>query len=183
MPEKKYPARFEKIFQPPDADTLEVLDHNGSTLLLMPGKAVLQQKLPHRAVLVLLRDPDKKILIRRYPRSGKSRASLWNVSAIVLPRVGEAREEAALRVLREEFGMDGPALFPAGEKRACPETRWKHLFLFLSRPAGLSLNPRPPTAGTMLTDENELKEMLLAAPQSLAPELHWAAGIRNLFRP
>jgi isopentenyl-diphosphate Delta-isomerase len=60
----------------------------------------------HRAVSVLLSDPEGRLLIQRRAHSKRTFPGLWGNTVCTHPRPGEDLIEAGRRRLREELGID-----------------------------------------------------------------------------
>lgn len=169
-------------FMPSDGEMLEVLDDKGLPFMLMPRASVMQQQLRHRVVLVVVRSRERSIYIHKRSAKKKRYANLWSVSASGFIKAGEAAEDAALRELQEELGISGVPLFLASELPASPSTDWGHIYLFVSQPAQVIVNPSPDEIEEgMFVDEDELEGMLRDMPELIGPSLHWAATVCDLF--
>lgn len=68
----------------------------------------------HRAVSVVLRRPDGALLLQRRAAGKYHSPGRWSNTACTHPRPGEPALEAAHRCLREEMGIEGVPLRPAG---------------------------------------------------------------------
>jgi hypothetical protein len=164
-------------------ELLEVLDEKGTPLLLMPRPSVLRQNLPRRTALAALRDREGKIYLRR-PQGRKSMAGLWDISAARLILACESAYDAAMRAMRETLGLEPSRLENRGEIRACPDTDWNHILLFVSAPSVALVNPPPGEAcDGMFVDREELEALRRHMPELLSLNLRLEAMPELLFAP
>ncbi len=169
-------------FSPVDDELIEILDENGRSFMLMPRKQAMQQQLPYRVALVVLRNRENKVYIHKRAAHTKSYSGLWSVSASGAAKAGEAMEDAALRELREELGVNGIQLYQMAEIAASAQTDWSRVFLFLSQPANVIVNPAPEEISEgMFVDPDELSAMIRQMPELLTPALKWAYSVCDLF--
>ena len=180
------------------ATLVEVMDQSGSPLACLRPEAAIRQKLAHRLVSVALcRRPNKLVLHKRTDaRLGNH--GCWDIhTAFVL--VGEAYEDAALRILRW-IGLDGLGVkflvtAPSGE-----ETTAHVSYYVADLPVGLhpaNLVSRDYAAGeeereaepgavsepaeALEVDKDELAGITGQAPELFSRELLWVAKADLLF--
>lgn len=160
---------------------LEVIDANNMPLLFMPHSQVIQQKLPHKAVLVVLRNKENRVYIHKRSES-KHDANLWRASTSGTILAGEAALEAAARILHDKLGVSGVTLRELGSTSPAEETGNRHITLFLSAPSLFAVTPQPQKKTTgMFIDQDELNGMRTSMPELLSPSLIWAASHFDLF--
>ena len=139
------------------------------------GEASLQeihdQGLLHRVTLVVLRDPDGKILLQRRGPNVATNANRWDVSAAGHVDAGEHYQEAAVRELSEELGVDNVELSELAYYRTYAVLKGKKLNRFIkiytaTVPANtrFSINPEEVTEVKWF-DPNELKVLVSKNPE------------------
>lgn len=155
---------------------VEVMDPDDRPLLCMLPETALRQTLRLRVAAVALRTRQNRIVLHKRddPRLGSP--GKWDVyTGFVL--VGEAREDAAQRLLRAA-GVSGASLTGTADGASCgigPLTLY-----VADLPSGLYPVHAP---GELLeTDADELAGLARATPELLTPELVWAAGGKSLFK-
>ena len=156
---------------------VEVVDDSGRPLLCMTPQAALRQKLPVRAVAVALRLRQSRLILRRRYDAGPGSAGRWDLYA-GLVMVGEAREDAALRLLLTEAGLSGLRVSPL----AGPEENGDGLFTLFAVDLPAGLYPEHPVQDIMTVDADELAGLIRDVPELLSPELVRAAAVPGLFR-
>lgn len=88
-------------------ELLEVVDSDGGFIRLAPRRQCHSDpSLIHRSVCVLVYDPYGHLFIQKRSRHKDLYASMRDLSATGHARPGEADQEAALRELREELGIE-----------------------------------------------------------------------------
>lgn len=178
------------VHLPPAEELIEVIDANDQPFLLMPKAEVLTQGLAHRIVLVALRQQGGRILVTQRTQdtgSDSESAAVWGLSASTRVRAGEARMDAALRVLHHDIGVHDAQLLPgAGKAPRIPALKpfdRLHLSLFIAEtPASNPLFAEPEkNAGVMFLDKDELQGMAQHFPEILSDGLLWAITSGALF--
>lgn len=157
------------------AALVEVMDGEGRPLVCMPPEAALRQKLRLWLAVVALRTVRNTIILHRREESKLGGAGLWDAyTDFVL--VGEAREDAAIRLLAAYAGNGG--------------LRMRHVADREDSPVGLALFVAdfPPgvypayTEGEFLeTDADELRGLARDTPELFSAELLWAEACGALF--
>ena len=156
---------------------VEVVDSNGRPLLCMTPQAAMRQKLPVRAVAVALRLRQNRLILRRRQDAGRGASGRWDLYAGFV-MVGEAREDAALRLLLSEAGLSGLRVSPLGG----PEKDGNGLFTLFAVDLPAGLYPEHPDQDMMTVDADELAGLIRDVPELLSPELVRAAAVPGLFR-
>mgnify|MGYP003587584685 CR=1 FL=1 len=156
---------------------VEVVDGNNRPLLCMTPQAALRQKLPVRAVAVALRLRQNRLILRRRQDAGRGVAGRWDLYAGFV-MVGEAREDAALRLLLSEAGLSGLRVSSLGG----PEKDGDGLFTLFAVDLPAGLYPEHPVQDMMTVDADELAGLIRDVPELLSPELVRAAAVPGLFR-
>ncbi len=157
-------------FVPDSPDPVEVLDQEKKLLLVMPLAEVLRQALPHRAVQVLVFDTARRLLLARRSRDKAPYPGKWDVSAAGPVRPGEARRDAAVRILEQTMGLRADKLRLVAEIGAGPENGHEHVSLFAT--VRLAQKPRP--------NPEVVVEVFPYAPEELA---HLMEHFRDLLTP
>ncbi len=116
---KKKPLSEQEQIVP---ELVEVVDAHDHPLGVMPLVDVHKQFLRHRSVVVLIYDSGNRIYLQRRSQRKKIYPGFWDLSATGHVKAGEAREDAALRELREELGLVAPRLMRLHEVPASDET-------------------------------------------------------------
>lgn len=154
---------------------VEVVDGNDRPLMCVLPETALRQKLALRIVAVALRSRDNRLVLHKRGESGLGDPGKWDLYTGFV-RVGEAREDAALRLLLSEAGLSGIrlCLLPGDENRKIGS---RLLTLFTAAlPAGLY--PQHPDQELLLVDADELAGLMRDVPELLSPELmHTAAAL------
>lgn len=164
---------------PADRERLvEVVDADGRPLAAMTPKDALKQGLRFRMAAVALRTADNTLLLMRRKEEKTGRYGLWDIGTGAV-RVGEAREDAAFRLLAELAGIRG--IQPREVARADDAAGFSYdLALFVADlPKGLM--PWSMSLEMLTLDRDELEGVLRESPELFSAELAWAAGTGRLF--
>jgi hypothetical protein len=179
------------------AELVEMTDADDRPLMCMAPEQALGVALYHRRAVLALRGRDGRLFLHRGRDPRLEQAELWDLYTTFV-MVGEAGEDAALRLLRA-VGL--PDLTPRLLLRAAPDAgRRAHRVLFTADvPRGLRPLPLPAPiltarplkrggaapqthSGDLLeVDAEELAGLTRSAPELFSPEVLWAAGARLLF--
>lgn len=95
-------------------ESFQVFDALGNPLGLAPRSQVHRDGLWHRAANVFLFRADGRLIVQRRQWSKDVCPGAWDLSVAEHLVPGEGYEQAALRGLREELGVEGVALEPIG---------------------------------------------------------------------
>jgi isopentenyl-diphosphate delta-isomerase len=93
-------------------ESVVLVDHADRALGTMEKLAAHQQGRLHRALSVVLRSPDGKLLLQRRAAGKYHSGGTWTNTCCSHPRPGESPREAAVRRLREEMGIALDTLAP-----------------------------------------------------------------------
>ena len=163
---------------------IEYTDAADRRLLVAPAEEADRLGLIRRVVGVVLRDPEGRCYIQRRAAQLPLFPGLWGLSAAGHVRVGEAREDAAARLLAEEAGVHDAQLAPLAVIGPDQGHSRYHLSLFWAGPAPFSPVPHPDRASEGLwVDRHELEGIATHFPDLLTPELLWAVLAKRLFGP
>jgi isopentenyl-diphosphate delta-isomerase len=176
-------AKHAHPFLPQNDEILEVLDAKDRPFMLMPRKQALQQKLPLKIVLVVIRDQNGKIYIHQRSNSKSTYALTWTVSAAGYVNAGESFEDAALRELAEELSVTSVNLKLTASARPSPATDNSLTALFIANPARLIIRADPAEINSgMFVDKDEFEALLRDMPEFISPALKWANNVCDLFQ-
>jgi len=122
----------------PFSDTLvEVLDAQRSVVAVLPAADVARQKLPHRAVAILIFDDQGRLSLRHGESAGQPGHERWDVPVRGPVLAGESVQDAATRALKTALGIHAERLRPLLELAAQPENGNEFLHVFsLTRAEG-----------------------------------------------
>ena len=144
----------------------------------MEPKDALRQGLRLRMAAVALRTADNTILLLRRKDEKDDRHGVWDLSTGVV-RVGEAREDAAFRLLAELAGLRGVQPREVASADSTAGFSYDLTLYVADLPKGLL--PWNASLDTMTLDRDELEGVLRGAPGLFSAELVWAAGTGRLF--
>jgi isopentenyl-diphosphate delta-isomerase len=151
------------------ADRLvEILDPQGRPLLLMPKQMALARNMPHRVVLVALRERGGRLWLTR--RFEPDNPSFLDFSARGQVLAGEARASAAARLLEETLGLPDTQPVPLAVLPSLALEGARQCFLFTAVQRGGQVSFR--TEG-MFVDKDELAGLAEHFPDLLSPCLLW----------
>lgn len=156
----------------------EVSDKDDRLLMCMPPEIAIRQGLALRLTAVALCTRHNSVFLHKRRQGKTDRLGLWDMYAGHV-RPGEARQDAAARVLADEGGLVGLPMTPVAQARPGKNMR---AYITLYR-AVLSpgLMPAHAHADMLEVDADELAGLLRDSPELLTPELIWAAGTGALF--
>lgn len=191
------PGRFPKpltagLTEEEQANLIEVTDGFDRPLICIRPESAIRQSLSYRLVSVALCRGTGRLVLHKRQDSRLGHPGCWDIhTAFVL--VGEAREDAVLRVLGQA-GLDGIGVKPLrtappeGERRArisyfvaeLPEGLYP-LTLDSAKSNGAKTDegsggePTVEIAEVLEVDADELAGIVRDVPELLSPELLWAA--------
>ncbi len=149
------------------SELVEIVDLNERPLLVMPAAEAQRQQLRHRRVSVLFFDAGERLLLTRGPATPSRKATAWDLPAQGPVFAGEARQDAALRLLREQLGLERPRV------AACPPVARPFSRLTTVFRADAA-HERPRLAAGMeclFADVDELAALVSEFSEMLAPSL------------
>ncbi|MBX6424025.1 NUDIX domain-containing protein [Thermosulfurimonas sp. F29] len=163
-------------------EMLEVVDHQGNTMGLLPRGQIHEQKLFHKAVHVMIFNPKGELYLQKRSRLKDENPGKWDSSASGHVSPGEPYPVAARRELKEELGLLC-GLKEIGRLEASPETGYEFVVLFkgttrkVPRP-----NPMEIEEGRFVSPE-ELEHWLTQSPEDFTPtfRLLWDRYRRKLL--
>ncbi|MDR1359483.1 MAG: NUDIX domain-containing protein [Deltaproteobacteria bacterium] len=154
---------------------LEITDAQDRPLMLMQPDAAMRQKLYRRMVCVALYGKGR-LYVHKSAGQSADEPGRWDFcSGQVL--AGEAREDAARRLILARTGLADPALTEI-LRRTADSGLPAHLVVFAARlPRGVL----PDSRESMAVDADELEGLVAHSPEMFTPALIWAAGTGRLF--
>lgn len=165
--------------EPEEIDQLvEITDDYDNTLaILAPGEA-LRQGLRFRMIAVILRTTRNTVLLSRAKDEKPNRPVPWSMG-LDFVRVGEAREDAATRMLAKGFGLGGirPRMAAVAENSAA--FAYDLTLYVADLPVGLL--PGAARFEILAVDKDELEGLLKRTPGLFSEELRWAFATGKLF--
>ena len=158
---------------------LEITDNEDRPLMCMPPDAVLRQRLHRRIVCIALHTGKNTLLLHKRADSMLEHQGAWDLyTGSVL--MGEAREDAALRLLQDKTGLEDFSLTFAAARKGSREAP-SHVALFTARlPQGML--PLGEEHDILEVDADELAGLVQHTPELFTPALQWAAESGCLFR-
>jgi len=150
---------------------LHIFDENDEPIGEVSLQEIHEQGLLHRVVLVVLHDPDGKILLQRRSPNVATNANRWDVSAAGHVDAGEQYKPAAIRELHEELGIDNVELSEIAYYRTYAVLKGKKLNRFIKLyTATVASNTRFSIEVEEVTevkwfDPNELKVLVSRHPE------------------
>jgi isopentenyldiphosphate isomerase len=165
-------------------ELIEIVDGRDRPLAAMDISDAHRQSLSHRAVLILVYDPGRKIYLQRRSLAKALYPGRWDVSASGHVKAGESREDAALRELYEEIGISAAGLKLLTEVPAGPETGFEFVSVFSA--GTVRETPQPNAAevqGGFFCDRTELAGLVERCPELLTPGLVYVWEQNFLFPP
>lgn len=157
---------------------VEVIDASGRPLLCMPPEAATRQGLRFGKAAVALRTRENKILLRKNKTDKPGAHSPWDLYTGFV-RVGEASEDAAIRLLATEAALGGLKL----DRIAVSDDSALSVRLALyvaDLPPGLY--PPHPFRDILEVDADELAGLARDIPDMLSKELVWALAEGLLYK-
>lgn len=160
-------------------ELVEVVDNNDRPLLCMSPKIALRQRLSIRMVAVALRTRLNRLILRKRHDVRLGYTGRWDMyTGFVL--IGEAREDAALRLLLSDAGLSGLRVSLLSDREE-PEEYFSRFTLYVTDlPA--ELYPSQPAHEMMTVDADELAGLIRDVPELLCPALIRAAAAPGLLR-
>ncbi len=133
----------------------------------MPAAEAQRQQLRHRRVSVLFFDAEERLLLTRSPSTLSGKATVWDLPAQGPVFAGEARQDAALRLLREQLSLERPRV------AACPPVAQPFNRLTTIFRADAAHERPKPAAGVecLFADVDELAALVSEFSEMLAPSL------------
>lgn len=155
--------------------SLEVVDNENRPLCIMPDEAVIRQRLPHRAVALLVRDKNGQALLTRTSQG-------WCFSSHGRVPAGMACECRAREILLNDWGHEGKQISALGLIAPGPENGETFLRLFTARlPRTVIAASAADQDRHLLVDRDELKGLGAHFADLLSPLMRAAIQRGYLF--
>lgn len=120
----------------------DVINEKDEVVGSVPHEELYEKKLPHRIVHVLIFDDVGKIVLQKRSAKKSFCPLHWCTAAGGHVQAGETYEEAALRELEEELGVNVPVEFMFKTKYIYSEGSFKSLGIFKAKFGGpFDVNP------------------------------------------
>jgi ADP-ribose pyrophosphatase YjhB (NUDIX family) len=174
--EPMLPSLAAALHESERAILLEVTDHADRPLLLMLPEDAMRQRQRLRLAAVGARTRQNRLVLHRRRDARLSNAGTWDLyTGFVM--VGEAREDAAIRLLETGALIGGLRMVHVADR----EETHVHLALYMTNlPAGVY--PAHPAQELLEVDADELRGLVQDAPELFSDELAWAEKKGLLFR-
>lgn len=151
------------------AELFDVVDSDDRVLEAKPRDEVHVNNLLHRAVHMLLFNRKGELLLQKRSIWKDRNPGRWDSSAAGHLDSGENYLGAARRELREELGVEAPALEPIGKLTPCEQTGWEFIEVFRGVHDG-PFSPAPLEVETAAFFELEkVRAWAAASPQDFSP--------------
>ena len=177
-PLPELPPLARELSESDRAQLVEITDSTDNTLLCMFPEAALRQNLRLRLVAVALRTRLNKIVLHRRRDVRLGSPGAWDAYTGFV-HVGEARKDAAIRLLETGAIVGGFQLVHIAYRKQGPQTNSLDLFL-ADLPPGIY--PAHPAQELLEVDSDELHGLVAQAPDLLTTEAVWAANTGRLFK-
>ena len=165
-------------------ELLEIVDSQNKPLGAMPRSEVHRQKLIHRSVLVLLYNKEKKLYLQQRSYKKDKYPGFWDLSASGHILAGESAEDAAIRELKEELGIELNRLKFVHKISASSETDNEFIYLFSTGLCSqIPIPNKKEVIRGIFVNKKELEYLINTFPSSLTPGIvfFWKLGL--LFSP
>ncbi|MCE0522908.1 MAG: NUDIX domain-containing protein [Methylacidiphilales bacterium] len=164
-----------KAFKSADPDELfDVVDPDDRVIGRSSRREVHARKLLHRAIHVLVHDPEGRLFLQKRSMSKDTFPGRWDSSCSGHVDAGEDYSGAARRELGEELGWHDTRLplRPLLKLHASPQTGYEFIQIFLLGPLSgpFDLNPEEITEGRWIVPA-ELDRLLNENPDQVAGAL------------
>jgi isopentenyldiphosphate isomerase len=101
----------------PGAELVDVVDDRDEVVAVVTRAEMRARRLQHRAVFVAVVGSDGRLLVHRRADSKDVWPGWWDIAAGGVVASGEQYDQAAVRELAEELGVEGVVLEPLGAGR------------------------------------------------------------------
>ncbi|WP_072311733.1 MULTISPECIES: NUDIX hydrolase [Desulfovibrio] len=157
------------------AHSLEVVDNENRPLCIMPDEDVIRQRLPHRAVALLVSDRNGQALLTRSSQG-------WCFSSHGRVPAGMACEYRVREILLNDWGYEGKQISALGLIAPGLENAMTFLHLFTARlPRTIIAAKAADRDRHLLVDRDELKGLGTHFADLLSPLMRTAIQRQYLF--
>ncbi len=152
-----------------DDELLPVADLDDRTIGVATRREIHEKKMIHRAVHIILIDPDGRVLLQKRGLKKDRYPGWWDISVGGHVGVDEVYIESAVREVEEEMGVSGAEVQLAAILTPNEINGWEHIHLFFSQIDG-EVKPHPEEiSGHRWVDPDEY--FAKASPD--AEEIEW----------
>ena len=150
-------------------DIFDVVDQNDNVRRQEARAVVHREKLLHRAVHIFVFNQEGQLYLQRRSMSKDTAPGKWVSSCSGHVDSGEDYDEAAVRELVEEIGLENPSDLVRSFKEApCKQTGYEFVWVYTCRSEGpFALDPSEISEGKWI-DVDELKQWLKERPRDFA---------------
>lgn len=117
-------------------EVFDVVDAQDRVVGAERREVVHVNNLLHRAVHILVRNPDGEFFLQKRSMWKDRNPGRWDSAAAGHVDSGETYEQAARREFREELGVECPPLRSIGRLTPSPTTGWEFIEVYLAEGAG-----------------------------------------------
>lgn len=150
-------------------EIFDVVDEQDNVLKQASRKEVHEQKLIHRAVHVLVfSKKTHDCLLQKRSAYKDKHPGVWDSSAAGHLDAGETYEEAAIRELREELGIEDAKLIHVCNLPPSEATGWEHVGLYAALHDGKVHFPAAEIEGVILFSPTLIDKWLQRRPEDFA---------------
>ena len=118
-----------EVFMDDAEELFDVVDEDDKVIGQASRRDVHEKSLLHRAVHILVFNPDGDLFLQKRSMSKDENPGLWDTSAAGHVGAGEDYHQTAQRELEEELGISESLKLYTSIK-ACPETLWEHIRIY-----------------------------------------------------
>ena len=93
---------------------VDIVDENDVVVRVVPRREMRRERLRHRAVFIAVQSTDGRLLVHQRSFDKDVSPGAWDIAVGGVVGSGESYDDAAVREMAEEIGIDGVALTPIG---------------------------------------------------------------------
>jgi len=150
-------------------EMFDVVDERDTVIRAEPRDTVHVNNLLHRAVHMILFNSQNQILLQKRSIWKDRNPGLWDSSAAGHVDSGETYQDAALRELREELGINSPPLKRIGKLTPCVQTGWEFIEVYTGDHEG-EVFPAPlELETTAFFPLNQVRDWAARSPSEFSP--------------
>jgi len=155
----------------PGQEKIYVVDENNLPLAVMAAEQVHAQRLRHRGFLLLLKDAQGRLVLRRLDKNHPQHPGLWDLVGCGHIMAQEAAEEAAERHLPRTIADQGGSLEHVRTLTTGAGTGNEIVEVFSARMSSQSASTLLQDLSFMAVDFDELSALASSYPDQLSPAL------------
>lgn len=147
----------------------DVVDNRDEVIGREKRSVVHKKGLLHRAVHILVWDPNGRIFLQKRSMRKDEFPGLWDTSSAGHLDAGETYDQSAVRELEEELGMKGASLKALFKIEACVETGMEFVWVYETVWSGeIKLDPVEIETGDWFTAD-EIDQWISKESEAFAP--------------